>query len=246
MPANKLLALKVMKICQGGYLRLIKSVVGLLFLIFITKVHAYDASHLLKRELVEKFSCGDREVEELCFLSSDFREGDLAIFMTSFLFRLDEFDKKSSSYDAAELTHKIYWSLRNRYCEISKSEPCRMVLFLDTIFRDERIVVVHDFDNTAYIGLEKRIDLYGVLNEHRDRVASSLESAKSREGLESGKIIFEKYDSTTTYDIVSADAVKDITTGEVTVVGEFGETGRTVEITRTKYFMAWFPKGDQP
>jgi len=210
-------------------------------------------------ELRSKFNCKDRHIQEFCYLSIDQRRSELLVYMSSAATRGEKFIEKTSSYDATNFAHNLYWSITEKFDELrnqnsdekkisdfqSKNDR-KIILVLEVIYQDERIVIIHDNDNTAHIELDKRIDIYSLLKEHRTRVNKTPKNTFERKNLEKGQTSFERYQTTTTYNIASADAEMDMDSGEVTMLEEYSETDRQVSYTKTIFYMAWFPKDDKP
>ncbi|MDW6003022.1 hypothetical protein [Vibrio mangrovi] len=212
---------------------------GLICLLFSSAIQA-SSIHSIDSVLRTKLDCKDRYIQDLCYLSVDQRNDELIIFMSSAVYRANKFIKKPSSHQAANLSHKIYWSVLQLNPALTK--PHKVVLVLEVMYKDRRLIVIHDDDNTAHVELDKRIDIYQLLKDHRERVKQFTSHSQQRETLKKGESITIKYDVTNTYNVMSADAVKDNKTGKLTILSEQHKTGEKVSHTKTIHYMVLYPE----
>lgn len=237
----------------------VKNVIFALVFLLVSLSSQASVIKAIDSKLQSKFSCQDREIEELCYLSFDRRDDELLIYMSSSASRHEKFIEKESSYDAADFAHKLYWSITAKVDEFRNQVPddkatsdlqldehIKVILVLQIIYQDDRIIFIHDEDNTAHIELNNRFDTYPLLKEHRVRVKEASNNTLTNEILEKGQYSFTKYQTTTIYDVASAAATKNMETGEVTRLEEYGEPVRQVSYTKTIFYMVLFPKDDNP
>lgn len=197
----------------------------------------------INHELTSRLSCEDRHVEKLCYLSIDNRGNELVIFLSSAAYRMEGFSKTHSFLDAANLAHEVYQSINVLIDDIGSNKPNNLpiILIMEVMFKGERVTVIHDENDTLLVDLDRRIDVYQLLNDHRELVSQSITYEQERNTLKVGESLVAKYEVTNTYNVVSKDAVQNSEAGTTAAQGEFEKTGKKVSHTRTTHYLVWFP-----
>ncbi len=241
-PLNAALAYRISHTTGVRKLKIWKSLTLCFFVVFSFSAQAISEMEI-NNELKSRVSCKDREVENLCFLSTDNRNEELVVYMSSASYRMDAFNKTDSFFDAANLAHQVYGSIDSLAASITSGERNELpiVLVMEVIFKGERVTVIHDTNNTVFVDLDKRIDIYQLLNEHRKMVSEAVENQKEQKTLKAGENLVSKYEVTNTYNVVSSDAVKDNNNGEVKLSGKYESEGKKVTYTKATHYIVWYP-----
>lgn len=207
-------------------------------LTFVGLAHA-SSTGKVHQALESRFSCQDRNLEDLCFLSIDKRDNELIIFLSSALYRMNSYSKADSFLEAANLSHEIYQSITSKVDSIDLGGRS-LVVIMDIIFKGERLTTIHDVNSTVFVDLDKRIDIYQLLNNHRQLVAESPTSEKQKT-LQTGERLAATYEVTTAYEVVSSDAIKNDKTGQFEISKDVHSTGKKVQHTKITHVLVWFP-----
>ncbi|NRF16396.1 hypothetical protein [Vibrio coralliilyticus] len=212
-----------------------KKVIIALCILFTSSAFGAEAISMLSDELEHGLGkCRTSEPGNLCFVSLDVRNGDVLVYLNSGTFKEATFDKGESALSIATYTNELYAHLDKRTHAFVSEVPLalnvsneildqiegKVVLVVTYPFDNEIVTAIHDNNDTLYLGLEKRVDIYNLLREHRSRMSQNKKAYYIKERSGNYYTSVEHLELETTYSLTSQPALLDTHTGELINTGD--------------------------
>jgi hypothetical protein len=212
----------------------------------IQQVEAFEIA------LPKELKCFNNDEQPACIHSSEMRDDDLFIYIRSNKFQKKTFEHEAYIRSLLIEANEIYSSFNKRtlkfnqpdssslcfYYDFGGGFESKIVAVIDFKFKGRSLTAIHDNNDTIYVDYEDRIDFGNLLKVHRkiyvDNKRHYFNPDKANDYFISGR----NTTKTSTYDVFSAPAVKNIKTGEVTETGPKEETNRQTRYTRTISYQA--------
>ncbi len=193
--------------------------------------------------------------EKICVSSIDQRNEEILVYLRSQVYQEVEFEKKQAVNTIAPDANRIYASFDRRTLDFTHGDLYPITLSSSTLtqikdkavviisyeFSDRSVSAIHDNNDSLYIDFENRLDVYNMLQTHRQRMGSKKRSYFDSNYIEDYYTLIGEINVKSTYKVLSAPAVKNIDTGEVTVTGKKSYKGKQVtHVSTVGYEVSYF------